>query len=506
MVDAIVAIWHGGNYQSRIFWQHAIDLLLKNTHVSEVTFEANGPKSFDDVIVRYHPPIHNPTGPESISVDYFQIKFHMDVAGRFGYEDLIKPDFIGATSISLLQRLQDAKKNAPKDARFNIITTYKILDNDPLSEIINGVDHSIALNKLFDKTTTDKSRMGKVRKLWRDHLNLKNNDELKEVIKGLRINAGYLNLEELRNRVNEKATYAGLITCNNSQIDFRYDELAKQLKATDLNNLTKEHFRNLCRTNGLYAQPISTDEDKFTSIAISSFISTVSDFYEVPQKNRLLLTQFFHDRYLIQSKSWQNDIFPIIQDFLTEQKKLYQNIRLFLEAHASIAFLAGKFLDLKSGIKVELIQKGRVGSKKWVANDGSVGDTLEVEMKDFDSTKSELALVISIARNAVVQTENYIKQNDLNIGKILCFTPKDGPSQQFITGGEHAAILADQIANKIAIIRSDLDQPLHIFAACPNTLMFFLGQQHQALAPCVVYEFDFDRQGNKSYYHSFKIN
>jgi hypothetical protein len=33
----------------------------------------------------------------------------------------------------------------------------------------------------------------------------------------------------------------------------------------------------------------------------------------------------------------------------------------------------------------------------------------------------------------------------------------------------------------------------------PNALLFYLGQQHQAIAPCVVYEFDFHRRGNKSY-------
>jgi hypothetical protein len=29
---------------------------------------------------------------------------------------------------------------------------------------------------------------------------------------------------------------------------------------------------------------------------------------------------------------------------------------------------------------------------------------------------------------------------------------------------------------------------------------------HQGIAPCVVYEFDFDRKGNKSYQPSFAID
>jgi SMODS-associated and fused to various effectors sensor domain len=46
---------------------------------------------------------------------------------------------------------------------------------------------------------------------------------------------------------------------------------------------------------------------------------------------------------------------------------------------------------------------------------------------------------------------------------------------------------------------NDADAVAHVFAAAPNALVFYLGQQHQAIAPCVVYEYDFDRRGNKSY-------
>jgi len=50
-----------------------------------------------------------------------------------------------------------------------------------------------------------------------------------------------------------------------------------------------------------------------------------------------------------------------------------------------------------------------------------------------------------------------------------------------------------------------MDVLVHVFAAVPNSLLFYLGQQHRAIAPCVVYEFDFDRQDNKSYQPSLVI-
>ena len=46
MADAVVARWHGDNYQARVFWENAFNLLSPHSCVVEVTFEADGPKAF----------------------------------------------------------------------------------------------------------------------------------------------------------------------------------------------------------------------------------------------------------------------------------------------------------------------------------------------------------------------------------------------------------------------------------------------------------------------------
>ena len=167
MADAVTAIWNGSNYQARLFWNNALNLLRPNCCVAEVTFEADGPKAFDDVVVRYDPPIPG-SGPDRITADCQQIKWHVQTGGRFGYEDFVDPDFIGATAYSLLERLQNARKTAPPPARFTFLTTYRIKDGDPLALLVSGTDKSLLMEKFFDGTT-DRSRMGKVRKLWREH-------------------------------------------------------------------------------------------------------------------------------------------------------------------------------------------------------------------------------------------------------------------------------------------------------------------------------------------------
>ena len=209
MADAVVARWHGDNYQARVFWENALNLLLPNTCVAEVSFEADGPKAFDDVVVKYDPAVAG-AGPDRVAADYHQVKWHVQTGGRFGYEDFIRPDFIGAQSFSLLQRLEQARRAAPVSARFTFLTTYRVADGDPLAGLISGNDRSLLVERLFDDTT-DRSRMGKVRKCWREHLRLEGDAQLREVVSGLRVVDGYRSLEELRQEINLKAEVVGLL-------------------------------------------------------------------------------------------------------------------------------------------------------------------------------------------------------------------------------------------------------------------------------------------------------
>lgn len=193
MADAVVARWHGDNYQARIFWENALNLLLDGSCVVEVTFEANGPKAFDDVVVKFDPPVPR-SGAERVTAEYTQVKWHVQTGGRFGYQDFVAPDFIGARSFSLLQRLQQARLTAPPSARFSFLTTYRIADGDPLGDLISGNDKSLLIEKLFDDTT-DRSRMGSVRKCWREHLQLSDDAALKAVVQGFCVHDGYRSLD-----------------------------------------------------------------------------------------------------------------------------------------------------------------------------------------------------------------------------------------------------------------------------------------------------------------------
>ena len=114
---------------------------------------------------------------------------------------------------------------------------------------------------------------------------------------------------------------------------------------------------------------------------------------------------------------------------------------------------------------------------------------------------------LSVTQPVESATRAYIASNLLCVGDLLLFDLPGGPGQTTVMGGGHAAALAEQVSNTLRTIKAlDTDRTVHIFAACPNSLLFYLGQQSQGIAPAIVYEFDFDRKGNKSYQPSFLLD
>ena len=502
MANAVVARWHGDNYQARIFWDNALNLLLPDSCVVEVTFEADGPKAFDDVVVKYDPPVAR-SGPDRVSAEYHQVKWHVETGGRFGFEDFTHPTFIGAQSFSLLQRLKQARKSAPASAHFTFLTTYRIKDGDPLARLISGNDGTLLVERLFDGTT-DRSRMGKVRKRWREHLELGCDDDLRETVRGLRVIDGYRSLDQLRAQINLKAQLVGLRACSAADSDFRYDELARQLKVRQLSALNRESLLELCREEGLLLERPETP-DPFLAIAIRSFLGPAADIVGAAAEDTLLLTDDFRQRYLHDGSEWQRDIRPRVETFLRAAVKKSAKLRLILDAHASIAFLAGVALNLKSGVETQLVQKGRVGARAWRADDGSEGGRFEIVQEQLCEGR-DIAVAISVSQSAAAHARAYAEAQLPKVGKLISFALPTGPGQQRVIGGAHAAALAEQISNHVRGVKTeDADAVVHIFAAAPNSLLFYLGQHHQAIAPCIVYEFDFDRQAHKTYQPSFLI-
>ncbi|KDC57247.1 SAVED domain-containing protein [Bordetella bronchiseptica] len=501
MSKAVAPRWHGDNYQSRFFWIHAASLLdPERPEVVEVTFEADGPKAFDDVIVRYDPGRPRASGPGRVTVDYHQIKWHADRSGRFGFADLIDPKFIGATSISILERLKAAKENAEDGAAFHLITTDRVSDGDQLAEMISPLDGSLRLQDLR-KGKTDESRMGAVRRCWREHLGLSTDEDLYDLLDGLHITEGHHTLEYLRDQVSLRFRLVGL-TGAESETAFIYDEAARQLLIKDVNRFDRAGFEEWCKTEKWF---LPRKPAVRRSIAISTFAPgpTPAHMREALPECMLDLTDRFEGRALRQGVAWA-DLMAPITDFLTRMLGERRDMRLFLDAHASVAFLAGATLRFKLGADVEIVQKGSNNpGTVWDAHDGSEGPPAVIENKTIGDGK-DIAVAVGLSRDPIQQVYEYVSRELVDVGTIIHVTPQGGVGQAAILGGQHAAGIAAQIEASVASIRKP-PCTVHVFVSGPNAFSFLLGQHAEAMGRCIPYEFDFGGRTDGSYQPTFSI-
>ncbi len=499
VANSVEAGWHGHDYQARFFWIHASALRDPDqTHVIEVSYEADGPKAFDDVIVRYDPPRVS-MGSHRVSVDYHQIKYHVTLGGRFGYQDLIDPAFIGATTFSVLERLKQAKETAPTSSAFTLVTVDSIKDDDPLGAIISAKDHSIRMDKLF-VAGGDRSKMGKVRKFWRDHLKFESDEELRKVLLGLHITTAHRSLQQMKDEVNLRFRLVGLISCNDT-VEFRFDAAARALKSSGRNTFSRADFEALCTEEGwIRAQK----PEEYLNVAIRSFGDGPTDRLDARPEQTLSLLHLFDERHPRSHSDWAAKVQPAVEEFLQRLRQGHKRLRLFLDSHASIAFLAGASLGLKSGVAVELVQKGRGGMSVWRPDDGLKGVSTESTTEEVGSG-NEVALVVSLSRNALDDVREYVRLSAPSIGRLVHLVVPAGSGQRAVSGGEHAAQLADEAAEAVRAVKPPRGTPVHIFVAGPNAFTFYLGQHRESLGPCVLYEFDFGGRAGGSYRPAFSI-
>lgn len=496
MADAVVANWDGHDYQARVFWVRATELRRKDKiHVVEVSYEADGPKGFDDVVVRYLPARKGRRSFE-IAAEHYQVKFHVNEGGRFGYADLIEPEFIGATRVSILQRLRDAVRSSPPGSTFWLITIDRIRDGDPLSELFSGRDNSLEVEKLRVGKTAD-SRMGAVRKLWREHLELETDEELFEILDRFHVKHGAKTLEEMRDEV-DSAFYAVNLKGGENTWEFSLDGVIKGLKSVGKNKFTRAEFEAFVKERGW----IRTDDDDRQPVSIRSFGDASLEHLSSPSDCDLSLLERFEERHLKPGAEWISEIQTEIEGFLRQVKHDHKRVRLSIEAHASIAFLAGSLLHTKSGVDVEVLQKGRVPTTIWRADDKVDGPALTMEEHPMGEGQ-DVALVVSLARNALADVKAHVQRHAGKFGQIVHFLPADGHGQTSVKGGAHAVAIADQIADAISDLRLRPPARVHVFLAGPNAFSFFLGQHREALGQVVLYEYDFG--GTRDYHPSFAI-
>ncbi|ASA24288.1 SAVED domain-containing protein [Paenibacillus donghaensis] len=499
MGKAIDAINAGLTYQNLYFWIFASELLHNDTNIKEVSYEDDRIKSLDDVVVEYIEPIRGDYSiDDEITMDFYQVKYHVKNSQQIELLDLIDPSFINASTHSFLNRVHDALKQGYTKARFHLITPWNIKKGDPLEVLLDNHHNKLQLNVLFDGR--QRTKMALARKSMMQHLKLDNEAELRVVLSSIRIQHSKPGISMLiKEQLNSKLMLAGLKPLDFKVLVNPYNDLIVNCASKGSKRFNKESFLKLCRAERLYTgQPLLFKDD--IPVGIRSFLPYTETLEE--ETNHLLcLSDHFDGRLLKSEKSWNGDIYARLVEFT---KKVFSPGNAYLiqfNTHLSITFAAGLILNPKSGVKVFPVQRGD-GLIAWIPDVHyeitPAYPMFNEEYTDNSLLEGDTVVAISITRNVRSHVEWYIEEKELSIKSFYHFClPLEGTKA--IQDGTHAWLLAGQVI-RILDRRNPKQRKgkVHFFFAAPGGFVFFLAQQAANIPEIILYEHDFSGDGSYS--------
>lgn len=503
MTQAVVVRRDGDTFQARVFWLKAARLLDPTSPIIRVGFES-GPKGFDDVWVDYDPKIGPSTyGLVPLGREHTQCKWH-GKPDDYGYEALVDPEFINANAVSFLQRGHKAKTGYTvpnQGARFRLLTNWRVEKADPLRQILNLRSDTLRLERLY--TGGDRSAMGKVRKLWREHLGL-TDDELRNLAGVLAFSETTESLDDIRHRLDDLFQMVGLRRVPANESAFGYDDLPFQWMAQGRLEFDRTTFCAICEREGLLVGPQIEGPKVY---GVKSF-EHKTDRLEDRCTAVLDLLGSFNERQIRPGSDWATVLYPALSAFLTSAAQESERLRLILDAHLTLSFAAGSVLDIKSGRAVELEQRS-ISKAVWSADDVPLDPSWvdwDFQSKSLSGPGTDIAVAISLTHDTAAAVEEYVSRTLPNVSALILARPKGGPSARAIQSGYHAFRLAEALTATIRAAKApSVKNHTHVFMAAPGGFAFFLGQRYVAIGALTLYEFDFEAENGGSYEPSLSL-
>jgi hypothetical protein len=251
-----------------------------------------------------------------------------------------------------------------------------------------------------------------------------------------------------------------------------------------------------------------TESPEAIRLAIRSFRDPYLGDNQTPD-DLLDLTPFFGDRRIKAASLWRAEVYPRLREFLLRYEKERTPLVLDLAAHLTIAFAAGYCLEAKSGLDVTLLQRTQRQVFRWKAEAGPArtGPLWQDEADlVFDSGSPAVAVAIGAAVPIVDDVKYYLQKSHRAVGRLVPATLYPQPSSTAVKDGLHALQLAQDLSVKIwARSVEERRRPLHVFAAAPNALVFFVGQLAKSFGPVQLYEHDFPTKKPGAYMPSLRL-
>jgi hypothetical protein len=502
LTQAVIVARDGAAYQARLFWQKAALLLDPHGPVVKVGFES-GADGFDDMWVEYDPALLDQDG-HPLRREHVQCKWHVS-PDSYGHASLADPAFLGATARSLLQRAIKAQRDHAPDGmgtRFRLASNWRIDRADPLRALVNERAHTLRVEMLFG-TATDNSAMGRVRKLWREHLGI-TDAELRILARTLAFSETSESLDGLRELLDLHFRAVGLRRSPPNESAFIYDEVVYQWAAQGRLEFTRANFRGHCEKESLIGEP---GEGRPRVYGVKSF-EHATDRLEDRCSRVLNLVPGFVDRQIRPDSDWQGTLYPALKNFLLEAARESERIRLVLDAHLTLSFAAGSVLNIKSGRLIELEQR-TTGRAVWALDDELHDPTWPAWTFSEHEGKLDgdgIVVAVSLTHDVAKAVSRYAAASLPDSRVTLDARIATAPGARAISCGRHAFELAESLVARIKSLRDAAPvHRIHLFMAVPGAFSFFLGQRATAIGAITLYEFDFDGANGGGYEASLSL-
>lgn len=507
MTLAVGALQAGFIFQARMFWLKAANLLDPQGSIARVGIES-GPKGFDDVWVEYEPsrmPLDQ--FGNGLQVERMQCKWHA-APGSFTYQDLTSPAYIGATTVSFLQRAHAAYKSdrsAGQRSRLALVTNHRIADSDPLRALIHTSHFTLNLDKLFDGST-DRSKTGKIRKAWRQHLRV-NDSDLREFCGAVSFNMTYESLDQLRSRLDDAFRANGIKSTVPGTSASAYEATAFAWVGQGKLSFDRSSFQQLCSREGFLSGPALRSGKIY---GVKSFEHPIDRLEDRCETVLNFLAQF-DGRFIHDPAAWGASLQPELRKYLVDLAAREQRIRLAMDTHGTLAFAAGAVLDTKSGRVLEVEQRTPL-TTLWAPDDqqpNAAWNAWDFRTSVLRSDRPDVAVAVALNRDIEAAVTRYVEQRLPDVGRLLVARPSGGISQTSIACGAHANLMAERLAERIRTERLGGPQPdgrAHIFLAAPNGFAIYLGRHVHVIKPLTLHEYDFEGSRHKTYEPSLKFS
>ncbi len=457
----------GDDYQHILTWIHALKLLLAESGVTKIEFEADDAGHVDDLIVHRtgHPPL------------YHQIKFVVQQK-----EPLTHAWFTTtpkAKKKSPLQRFYESyTKLTPEGGpppELALHTNRLPAPGDPMLQLVSGEDWKLVPRL---SVATPGSAAGKARREWAAHLGV-GEDELLSMLSHFAIRSGRDALDGLR----EQCAWAMLA------VGFRSDPAAllaavgalRTLIRTGVRELDAEAVRNLASTLHL------SGEEPRATLLVQSLLPDPWPETATASVDWVHLfdgEDAYSRRQLKDPSGWNGRLKRELTAAVEQIRKArvtHVNVRGTMRL--ATGFFVGVQLSEVAGFKVAAT--GREG--EWTSTIPRHHATVEREWIDVDGG-DDLAAVIAVSQPIRDDVVSYIRAQGLSVGKLVVYSPSGGASREAVGTPEAGVSLAAAISRALREDTSSRRGRVHLFQSSPLPLAIMIGHLWNRMPATTVYE------------------